>query len=125
MPVRPKCVICDKACRKNQQQLECAVCSNSVHRKCSNLSISDIQKHKSLNLPFYCRNCKDAILPLSDEENSSPFFDAPPDSSKFDCDAVLDAAHLNELFSTPNDVVQLELDKDICNNVYGFQPISD
>ena len=68
----PKCVVCDKACRKNQKKLPCAICGKFVHRKCSNLTATDIYRHEELNVPFYCQRCNETIYPLSTEDDLGP-----------------------------------------------------
>ena len=127
MPLRPKCLICKTAYRKRQQALQCSICSGFVHRRsrCSNLSVTDIHKHSSLNIPYYCKSCKDACLPLSEEENDSPLFNASSSSLRFDCDASLDPDHLNTLFSTSDEDNDHDLDKHFRSLNSDFQPLAD
>ena len=92
--MRPKCNICEKACRKNQKCLPCVLCKNLVHHKCSALTVTDIHKHTSLNLPYYCKKCNDDVFPYSGEENSDLFLDPTPNNNVFECGSTLDPEHL-------------------------------
>ena len=102
------------------------ICQNFVHRKCSNLSVTDIDKHISIDVPFYCKICNDDIFPLSEEENQSPFFNGTPNNAIFNCGSVLDPSHLNSLFSSSNgNDDDLAVERACQNFANGFQPIAD
>ena len=125
MALKPKCIICGKACRKNQVCLPCVICDNHTHRKCSGLSTSDLHKHVSMKVPFYCKKCNDDIFPYSSEDNSSPDLEPTPNNTIFECGVALDPSHLNSLFvNTTVDNID-ELDKNTRNLIIGFQPIAD
>ena len=96
--LRPKCYICEKACRKNQKQLKCSLCDKFVHRKCSNLTVTDIYRHEECNIPFYCKKCSDTIYPLSNEDDLDPVLNLSYNRVQFDCGISLDPDHLNNIF---------------------------
>ena len=121
--LRPKCVECNKACRKNQRQFQCTICKKSVHRKCSNLSITDIYKHEEDNIPFYCRSCNDAIYPLSSEDELNPLLNISNSGVEFQCGSSLDSDHLNLLFSAVNNDDDPEKTLPTISNE--FKPIPD
>ena len=121
--LRPNCPICKKAIRKNQKKLKCVLCEKLIHRKCSNLSVTDIYRHTEANIPFYCKVCNDQIYPLSDEEDINPLLNTSASGAPFTCGVSLDSDHLNSVFSAV-------LNEESCNEniptIYsGFQPISD
>ena len=120
--LRPKCLICNKACRKNQKYLQCDVCKNLVHRKCSNLSVTDIYKHDDCNIPFYCQKCNDFNYPLSNENDIDSVLNISNSGVQFNCGVSLDPDHLNNVFST---LVDDELNDNIRNRLVGLQPIPD
>ena len=118
----PKCPICDKACRKNQKKLPCTICKKLVHRKCSNLTVTEIYRHEECNVPFYCKKCNDNIFPLSNEEDLDPILNLSNDGVQFNCGISLDPDHLNSIFS-PGDTNELSENVPSLND--DFQTIPD
>jgi len=119
--LRPKCLKCKKACRKNQRQFQCVICKESIHRKCSNLTVTDIYKHEECNVPFYCHNCNHTIYPLNNEDEIDSLLNISSSRVDFECGTALDAAHLNNLFVTEVD----DSDKNTPNISSGFKPIPE
>ena len=100
MTPRPKCNLCNQACRKNQSCIKCSICEKFVHRKCAKISIVDLRLMELSKKVFYCQVCLDNDLPLQGTDNDSDVFTIP--MPKFDCDANLDHTYLNNLFVSPN-----------------------
>ena len=94
MNPRPKCYVCNKACRKNQQSLSCHICKKHVHRKCANLTVVDIRMMKLSNILYSCKSCVDDSTPFTEVENIS----SNVNHTKFDTDVILDPMYLNNLF---------------------------
>ena len=101
MNPKPKCPVCNKACRKNQKnKLQCDICKKNVHRKCSKLTVTDLHKRSLSAIPFSCSICMNNITPFSEEESISE-----PDIQAFDCDARLNSTYLNNQFLPKDNTV--------------------
>ena len=99
-PLRPKCLECNKACRKKQRFFKCHICKQMIHRKCSNLTFTELQKLCASNDPFYCQKCINENIPLQGLSNDDPNFESRA-STELNLDANLlgDTEYLNNLFA--------------------------
>ena len=116
---RPKCLLCKKACRKNQKPiLKCKVCGNSIHRKCSNLNLIDLHKIKLNVIQFQCANCSKEAMPMQNSTHTKPELSTPSAN-------MLDPAQLNDLFSC--DIHNLNIDDNRNASCFdnGFKPTPD
>ena len=65
------CSYCCK-CLRGDTRLICAICNQSIHTKCSQLSQNDISNHLDDN-DWYCANCMGSILPFNHIIDNSEF----------------------------------------------------
>ena len=66
---KQRCSVCCKNITKNQKpkSLPCVLCSTLVHRKCSNITLSELLKTKSKHLKNWsCNSCMSLNFPFQD-----------------------------------------------------------
>ena len=97
--LRHKCLECNKACRKKQRFFQCHVCKKMIHRKCSNLTFTEVQKLCAENDPFFCRKCINNNIPLQEISNDDPYFEVRyPNHLNLDVSLIGDKEYLNNVF---------------------------
>ena len=102
MPLRPKCLACNKACRSNQLTHKCSICKLNIHRKCANLTHTDLQNLRIRKEPFYCPKCLAEFIPFQSlNDNDVKESDIPViDCHGLDPTLIADPGYLNNFFST-------------------------
>ena len=101
MPLKPKCLACNKACRSNQFIHKCSICKLSIHRKCAHLSHKDLQKMRIEKDPFYCPKCLAESIPFQSINNIDMESDIPViDGLSLNPSLISDPSYLNDFFST-------------------------
>ena len=60
------CKLCKKSCKSNQKCINCDICNEWMHLKCTSLSLAQFLEYSDDSLlPFYCIPCLSENLPLN------------------------------------------------------------
>ena len=62
------CLVCGDHCFNDsvhQPSINCDICQQWVHHKCSNLTVNQFNKYGRISDPFYCSNCVAENIPFS------------------------------------------------------------
>ena len=62
------CLVCEDHCFNDsvhQPSINCDICKQWVHHKCSKLTVNQFNKYGRISDPFYCSNCVAENIPFS------------------------------------------------------------
>ena len=71
MSISTKCYSCKKCCRKNQNHIQCDICTNWLHFSCTVLTARQLEQLALTDAPFYCSICINCLLPFQSLDNAN------------------------------------------------------
>ena len=64
MPVKCPCEICLRPCKRNQCAIQCDMCDEWIHLKCTVISPLKFHTLCSSTEPYLCQNCYSELFPF-------------------------------------------------------------